>query len=181
MAKIKSWLPTAHLEPARKVEALKKYAMKEETSAGKKEVRTNPTPHYTAHEICLILAQTSRQTDVGFWPRARELLRKTPELAGQLMNPSLRSFFEKTQVVWLERAAIVLQQPTGTPQCDCGRDECEACFEQEIAALGITDAVSSPSSRSKASDEEDAGSPGPPAPRHRLHSDNPEGAVIIHQ
>jgi len=137
-AKIKSWLPTAHLEAARKVEALKKYAMKAETAAGEKVVRKNSIPHYTAHEICLLLAQTSRQTDTGFWPRARIILRETPELAGQLMNPSLRGFFEKTQEVWMERAAIVLQQPTSTTSvCDCGRDECMTCYEQEILDLDI--------------------------------------------
>jgi len=139
MAKIKSWLKKAHLEPARSSEALKKYAMKNETASGEKTIRKNPVVHYTAQEICLLLAQTSRQTDVGFWPRARNILRKSPELAGQLMNPSLRGFYEKTQEVWLEQAAIVLQQPTGTPRCDCGKDECEVCYEQEIEALSINE------------------------------------------
>lgn len=179
-AKIKSWLPTAHLETARSADALKKYVMKAETAAGPKTERSNPVPHYSAHEICLLLAQTSRQTDTGFWPRARELLRETPELAGQLMNPSLRGFFEKTQEVWMERAAIVLQQPTGTPPCDCGSDNCMTCYEQEIAAEGIIDAVSSPSSRSEA-DEEGPGSPWSPPPRPRLHSSDASGSVIIHQ
>jgi hypothetical protein len=144
MAKIKSWLKRAHLQPARSAEALKKYVMKEETAAGVKGVRENPLPHYSAHEICLLLAQTDIQTSKGFWPRAQILLRKTPEMAGQLMNPSLRGFFEKTQVVWMERAAIVLQQPTGTiehvvERCDCGRDECETCYEQEQAAISAHD------------------------------------------
>jgi len=180
MAKIKSWLKKAHLEPARSAEALKKYAMKTDTAAGEKKERVNPIPHYTAHEICLLLAQTDRQPANGFWPRARILLRKTPELAGQLMNPSLRGFFEKTQEVWMERAAIVLQQPTGTPRCECGKDECETCFEQEIAALGIN-GIPSPSSSSETDGQEDAYSPGPPAPRDRLHSDHPEGSVIVHK
>lgn len=139
MAKIKSWLKTAHLEPARSSEALKKYAMKNETASGEKTIRNNPVPHYTAQAICLLLAQTSRQTDTGFWPRARILLRKTPGLAGQLMNPSLRSFFEKTQDVWMEQAAIVLQQLTGAPLCDCGKDHCETCYLQEIYAYSINE------------------------------------------
>jgi len=184
-------LPTAHFEAARSADALKKYVMKEETAAGPKTERSNPVPHYSAHEICLLLAQTSRQTDTGFWPRARELLRETPELAGQLMNPSLRGFFEKTQEVWMERAAIVLQQPTGTPPCDCDRDECMDCYEQElaymadhdakVAAINIKDAIPSPSTGSEETDEEASGSPWAPAPRPRLHSDNAQSSVIVHQ
>jgi len=37
LAKLKSWLPTAHFEIARKVEALKKYAMKSETAISEKK------------------------------------------------------------------------------------------------------------------------------------------------
>jgi len=171
MAKIKSWLKKAHLEPARSSEALKKYAMKTETSAGEKVVRNNPTPHYLAHEICLLLAQTDRQTDIGFWPRARILLRKSPELAGQLMNPSLRGFFEKTQEVWLERAAIVLQQPTGTTCCECGKDECEVCHEQELFALGINGVPST------CSEEEDNSSEAPSP----CDSPSPEGSGGVYR
>lgn len=162
LAKFKSWLPTAHIQPCRSTEALKKYVMKKETAVGEKTIRTNPIPHYTAHQICLLLAQTSRQTDTGFWPRAKEILRKSPELAGQLMNPSLRGFYEKTQDVWLEQAAIVLQQPTVTPRCDCGKDECEVCDEQEFGTHSINASVSS----SVSGEEEDNGPPAPsPRPR----------------
>lgn len=178
MAKIKSWLKKAHLEPARSADALKKYAMKSDTAAGEKVVRNNPVPHYTAQQICLLLAQTSRQTDIGFWPRAKDLLRKTPELAGQLMNPSLRGFYEKTQEVWLEQAAIVLQQPTPAPQCECGKDECEACAEQEMFTQSITDAFST--SSSEASVQEEECPPSPKAPWPRQHSDNTAGTVVVH-
>lgn len=136
MSKIKTWLKKAKLIPARSVEALKKYAMKKETAVGEKTIRENDMPHYPAHEICMMLAQTYIQTDKGFWPRAKKILREEPRLAGQLMNPSLRGFFEKTQEVWMERAAIVLQQPT-IPPCDCGRDECLICYEQEISSQSI--------------------------------------------
>jgi len=155
-SKIKSWLPKAHFEAAKSADALKKYVMKEETSAGEKVVRDNPIPHYRAHEICLLLAQTSRQTDIGFWPRSRIILSETPELAGQLMNPSLRGFYEKTAEVW---AAIVLQQPRGpqgpdaparswgstvgrfTRTCMCGKDECMVCYEEETAAISINEGI----------------------------------------
>lgn len=180
MPKLKSWLKKAHLEPARSAEALKKYSMKTETAVGEKKVRTNPVPHYNAHEICLLLAQTDSQTSTGFWPRARVLLRQTPELAGQLMNPSLRGFFEKTQEVWMERAAIVLQQPTGTLRCDCGKDECETCYQQEIAALGINGASDSSSqTSSQETGDEEAGSPRAPPRRNRGSSSDSQGSESI--
>lgn len=38
---VKQWLPTAHIEAARDIAALKKYVMKSETAVGEKTVRTN--------------------------------------------------------------------------------------------------------------------------------------------
>ena len=58
------------------------------------------------------------------------VLDKSPDLAGQLMNPSLRNFYEKTQDVWLRRA-IVLQHAEDVTTCQCGKDECMVCYEQE--------------------------------------------------
>lgn len=181
MAKIKSWLPTAHIEKALKVEALKKYAMKKETASGEKTIRTNPIPHYSAHQICLLLAQTSRQTDTIFWARAKEILRKTPELAGQLMNPSLRNFFEKTQDVWMEQAAIVLQQPAGTDtgleevsRCACGKDECEVCYEQELSDHSINESeVETQGEQASEEGTPRSGPPSSPRPRHRRFPDQP--------
>lgn len=128
MSQIKSWLPTAKLQPAREVEALKKYVMKAETAAGEKTERLNPIVHYPVHEMCLLLAsQPASQTD-GFWVRANMILAKSPDLAGQLMNPSLRNFYEKTQYTW---SAIVLQQTKTDTACGCNKDECEECFLRE--------------------------------------------------
>lgn len=56
LSQMKSWLPTAHFQPAREVEALKKYVMKAETAAGEKVDRLNPTIHYPAHEMCKLIA-----------------------------------------------------------------------------------------------------------------------------
>jgi len=129
MPKLKTWLKKAHLEPARQVEALKKYAMKAETAIGEKTDRNNPIRHLLAQDICLLLArQTDRQAD--YWSRVRMILAETPELAGQLMNPSLRNFYEKTEQVWLSKIAIVLQQ-----SCSCDKDECEECALAEQAYI----------------------------------------------
>jgi len=127
MAKFKSWLKRAHLEPARSNEALKKYAMKTETSIGEKTIRPNTLPHYSAHELCTLIGRQTGQTD--FWPRVRKILKEQPGLAGQLMNPSLRNFYEKTQDVWVKLAreedAIVLQHPLCEQFMDCQICECE--------------------------------------------------------
>jgi len=113
-SQIKSWLKTAHLEPAQKAIALQKYAMKEETAIGDKLDRINENPYYSADKICELIAtefvinlsefySDTRQTD-KFWFAVRKILITRPQLAGQLMNPSLRNFFNKTDSVWITRA-----------------------------------------------------------------------------
>lgn len=58
MTQLKTWLPTAHLEPARNVDALKKYAMKEETAVGEKTERSNAVPMVTIRNIMEWLSHT---------------------------------------------------------------------------------------------------------------------------
>lgn len=105
--KIKTWLKTAHLEQSRKTIALKQYAMKDETAIGEKLINVNPNPYLSADKICQLIAdkvhehnnQTDRQTD-RFWFGVKKILSTRPEMAGQLMNPSLRNFYIKTESVW---------------------------------------------------------------------------------
>lgn len=129
------WLPTAHLEPAKQVEALQKYAMKELTASGEKKVVENTLPHFSANQICEKIAlailsgkgQTDRQTD-SFWRGVKILLAETPALAGQLMNPSLRNFFKNTESVWINRAIVLQHDSVPRPPCECDKDECEDCY-----------------------------------------------------
>ena len=127
MAKIKSWLKKAHLEPARAVDALKRYVMKAETAAGEKTVRTNPVIHLTADQMCMRLASVNpaisldRQTDSDdYYKRVRTILSESPELAGQLMNPSLRNFWIHTANVWIERAIVLQPDPDIITHVDDG-------------------------------------------------------------
>lgn len=139
MAKIKSWLKRAHLEPARAVDALKQYAMKQETAVGEKTIRKNPVVHYSADEMCLRLAlagslskgQTDRQTDGpgDYYRRVRKILGENPELAGQLMNPSLRNFWINTAQVWIDRAIVL--QPDPLPTQEEGIAEASECTCQD--------------------------------------------------
>ena len=140
MSQIKSWLPTAHLEPAKQVEALQKYAMKQETASGEKKSVENTLPHFTANQICEKIAlailsgkgQTDRQTD-SFWRGVKIILAESPELAGQLMNPSLRNFYKNTESVWINRAIVLQHDSVPTPPCDCDKDECEACYYKNLS------------------------------------------------
>lgn len=106
----KSWLPTAHLEPARQKEALKKYAMKADTATGEKLERVNPAKHHTADEICLLLASKIFNDDITgdpndlFWKAVNAILLEESKMAGQLMNPSLKNFWINTRRVWISKA-----------------------------------------------------------------------------
>lgn len=115
---IKSFLKTAHLQQSKKTIALTQYAMKQETAIGEKKVLINETPFLSADKICQEIAdynqqhykQTDRQTD-RFWSGVRGILTSRPQMAGQLMNPSLRNFYLKTESVWacnaLKRAQLM--------------------------------------------------------------------------
>lgn len=105
----KAWLPTAHMEPARSNIALRKYAMKSATAIEEKKVTENKIPHYSAEEVCIILARKACLSDrqIDFYKLVSGILRDRSSMAGQLMNPSLRNFWEKTCNTWI---AIVLQQ-----------------------------------------------------------------------
>lgn len=113
----KEWLPTAHIECAYKnPDALIEYVMKKETATGEKKVINNSIPHFGAKDICLLLARHDKihsgvtVTD-PFWTAANKILEGCPDLAGQLMNPSLRGFYNKSRAVWIKKAHIVLREP----------------------------------------------------------------------
>lgn len=123
MSQFKEFLPTAHLEQAKQKEALMKYAMKAATAIGEKKVQENNLPFFSADAICTKIAQailsdknpTDNPTD-KFWLGVRSILREEPRLAGQLMNPSLRGFYNNTEGVWLDLARTIVLQ--SLPQQD---------------------------------------------------------------
>lgn len=108
----KAWLPTAHFEPARQKDALKKYAMKTDTASGEKLERTNVIKYYTADEICILVGSKVEESDILETPDPKiwfkrsinKLLRENHKLAAQLMNPSLRNFWCDTANVWIDKA-----------------------------------------------------------------------------
>lgn len=120
---IMDWLPGVHLEKARSSDALKKYAMKEETAVGEKTEWENKNEYTTLQKAMELLAQenivqTDRQTDKItakqvashlYWERVRQVLEKRPELISIYASPLAKTAWTNTASVWLKKRAIVLQ------------------------------------------------------------------------
>lgn len=64
MSALKKWLPTAHWEPARNVDALKNYAMKQDTAVGDKKAVQNTVEHISTEKIMIKLANEWDTKDV---------------------------------------------------------------------------------------------------------------------
>lgn len=118
----KSWLPTAHLEIARSKEALVKYAMKEETAIGDKTQQENTVTYMRAEQVCMALMDSvfddykdldmvkTDDKDYIFWVAVNRLLEKDIRLAGQLMNPTLKSWFRNTKWTWYSKVQKLREQ-----------------------------------------------------------------------
>lgn len=130
---IKKMLPKANISPARSVEALKKYVMKEATSLGHKAITTNATPYWTMEMIMKLLAitpcpNTVISMDDVFWFKVNVILCQKPYLVGLLAKPDIYRMFKHTSETWilhmtdpvtnqlLDEGAIVLQPPASEPE-----------------------------------------------------------------
>lgn len=116
MSQIKSWLPTAHLEVARSTEALKKYAMKEETAVGSKQVLEGTNYWSLERIMCEIGKRTSLYQQIldpldRLWTAVNCILAEDPSRAATLANPTIERFWKKTYETWENEyvRALVLQ------------------------------------------------------------------------
>lgn len=64
MSALKKWLPIAHWEPAKNVDALKNYAMKQDTAVGDKKAVQNTVEHISTEKIMIKLANEWDTKDV---------------------------------------------------------------------------------------------------------------------
>lgn len=112
-SQIKSWLGQTRIEIARKEEALKKYVLKEETSAGPKQVTANASKYLKFHDALIMVAQHVDYTaDAMLSPE--EMFRKSvntilwnqPELAGLFANPTMKRFYTESWHVWRHHADL---------------------------------------------------------------------------
>ena len=190
--KIKGWLPTAHIERAVAVEALKKYVMKSQTAIGEKTIVQTPKKFLNAQGICMLIAskvidrQADRQNQ--FWKAVEELIVEDPGMTGQLMNPSLKNFWVNTAKAWdrlqqLERDSITHAQSDISDGCidpncckwhdaDNHRDECYRCEKCDPTLYASTPEEESVSQESgteteSGSEEGPCQAKGPPAPGRR--------------
>lgn len=139
--KVKGWLPKAHIEKAKHISALKKYAMKTDTAISEKKILENPKPFLDAEAVCRLITSKvkDRQTDRQdqFWRAVQALILEDPGLTGQLMNPSLKNFWIKTAPAWykLEDEGCdnsITHIPAGCVDEDCDRDTywCKKCYAE---------------------------------------------------
>lgn len=118
MTQIKSWLPTAHLEPCRDKEALKKYVMKLETATGEKKEIENPHKYMRHVDVMMLIAkhydwathqlpwdndqQFKRRSD-RLWSQAvTKCVLENPDASGLFANPGNKKFFLTTAQAWFE-------------------------------------------------------------------------------
>jgi len=118
---LKKWLPTAHFEVARNKDAIKKYAMKEETAVGPKTEKINEVEHISVEKIMLKLADEwdpdvyaeyiEQYTDdlkeafkQSYWHTARNILRKNPDyrkVCHIFARSDVITLWDRTRSVWL--------------------------------------------------------------------------------
>lgn len=72
MSALKKWLPQTHFEVARNRDALKKYAMKEDTAAGEKVEWSNPQQYEQLHEWLLKAAKVFVKTEDDYYSGLRD-------------------------------------------------------------------------------------------------------------
>lgn len=65
MSALKRWLPTAHWEPAKSRDAIKRYCMKKETAVGDKVVRHNKLPYFRMDEWLIMAGNVIRDLKIS--------------------------------------------------------------------------------------------------------------------
>lgn len=121
LSTLKKWLPTAHFEVARNKDAIKKYAMKEETAVGPKTEKINDIEHITVEKIMLKMADEwdsdvyseyleEFKDDVkeafksAYWHTVRSILRKYPDyrkVCNIFARADVVTLWDRTRTVWL--------------------------------------------------------------------------------
>lgn len=124
-SQVKKWLPKAHFEIPRNLEAAHNYCLKAKTAVGPKLVKENPAEigYLEAHELAILLAGTVESDESDHFLKYAEMRLKTPyarylyeiafnrvlkkhgnHLFSSLMNPSFESGWCKTYTHWLSEA-----------------------------------------------------------------------------
>lgn len=139
----RNWLPGVHFEKARCKEALKKYALKQDTAVGVKASIENPKKFFSldgillelghAHNylgqqwVCNVIEKHGRAEHVIgtseeaiFWQLTVQVMRKHGKhLASGLANPAVRKMWLNTSEFWIDEArSAELATPSITESLD---------------------------------------------------------------
>lgn len=134
---IKEWLPTSHIEPARAVEALKKYAMKEETAVDAKKEVVNSTVHVTVRKVMEELSSVYDQLNIpqhvnslvkesgftvkkaqqdGYWRCVRHLVQYyewARDCCHLFARADVKELYFNTRSVWVCPRGVSITHPEG--------------------------------------------------------------------
>jgi len=152
---ILNWLPGVHLEKAKDIAALKRYCMKDETSAGDRETGfKNPQEYLTMDKALEKLAlnvpldvdypttgenKLKKIVEWQFWKGVSKIILTSPALIGLYSQPQMYRAWYHTRSVWLERtkyaSRIVLRpQPVESP-----KDSLQETSADEVDEEGLYD------------------------------------------
>lgn len=127
---LKKWLKTSHLEVARNEDAIRQYAMKEDTAVGPKREAMNTTPYAAMHDLLTQVAtrsltcgdQVLALLDVKkcksiddeyreeFIYVTRLILQEQPSLVTAFMIPAVERAWIRYRGVWIARALVLQAQ-----------------------------------------------------------------------
>lgn len=133
LSALKKWLPTAHWEPARQRDALKRYAMKLDTAVGEKTVRENAIPYMDIEQKMRMLAEayfafTPADVDKEMEYKERDpkdgefwflLTHKVlPKYSGKIINsfayPEVRILWRNTKAFWISEPPLSITEAANT-------------------------------------------------------------------
>lgn len=104
LSALKRWLPRSHFEPANNVEALKKYAMKEDTAVGQKEVRVSDLKFYKLSDLVEKLVLIEYKTgESNFEVVFSKLIKEDPNVINYLDHKKLKYYYETHGHVFVKR------------------------------------------------------------------------------
>lgn len=128
----RDWLPGVHFQKARSKEAVKKYALKEDTAIGSKNIIENPNRFYHMHDLLeMIAVEWYRSRSEGlhngdlkddeyrkhctndfYWMSVSRILERDHTLASSFANPAMQKMWENTGTVWKKRALSITEPVT---------------------------------------------------------------------
>lgn len=128
LSALKRWLPTAHLEPAKSKEAVKKYCMKAETAVGEKTVRNNTVPYLRMDELLTLVGNIVAKAQKAllpeylaiivddddrkreYWWAVKQILEKNPRYISSFSDARFKTAWQYTAEVWINQPTLSITE-----------------------------------------------------------------------